>query len=197
MNILTLASMAITGSLLATIQLGSIPYTVALSPATVAYQQSAIAGVSSVTQSPFTPSVTPYRSAGSPIILGGSGTRLFLKPELPSVIQRLPGHAIARAELRVSVAQRAASSTSGNVMFGSYQIQHNWSQGGGSSFSAPSASSSPFATASLFYDALPNRNPGFTQTLSFDVTWLVREWVNGAPNNGILIRELSAGQTSN
>jgi hypothetical protein len=196
MNLISLASVAITGALLTTLQISSIPYTVALSPATVAYQQAGIDGASGVTQSPFNPVVSPYRTTGSPIILGGGGTQVYLKPNLPATVERVPAFAIVSAELRIPLAQQAASSTGGSVTFGSYQINSNWSQGSSNSFYAPATSSSPFATSRLYYDAQSGRSSGSTQTLSFDVTWIVREWVSGRPNYGIMIQELNTNQTT-
>ncbi|HHT28418.1 MAG TPA: DNRLRE domain-containing protein [Firmicutes bacterium] len=195
MNVMTTASLAITGALLAMLNITSIPYTVELSPATIAYQQAGIAGVSSVTQSPYEPVVNPYRTTGSPIILGGGGTRVYLQPELPEAVVRLPEYAIVSAELIIPLAQQAASSTSGTASFGSYQITGSWSQSNGTYFSAPPTSTSPFAFGSQFYDAQSAGSSGFMQTLSFDVTWLVRAWVSGAPNYGIMIQELNPAQT--
>lgn len=196
MNLMTLASLAITGSLLATLHIGSIPYTVALSPATITYQQTGIEGVSSVTESPYNPVVNPYRTTGSPIILGGGGTQVYLQPELPAAIKQLPAYAIVSAELRIPMTQQAASTSSGSVLFGAYQISSNWSQGSSTYFREPTTSSAPFSTDSLFYDAQSARSSGFIQTLNFDVTWIVREWVSGTPNYGIMIQELNPAQTA-
>lgn len=194
------AASLIVGTLL-TVQVKDMPYTVALSPATVARQEKLVDSASALTHSPYAPIVSPYRTTGQPIILGDGGTRVYLQPNLPANIKQLPPIAIEQAELHLPVRQRSAAAHNGSVTFGAYQITQPWTQAG-TNFNAPAFVSSPTATDTLYYDALGQPGDytatvtGAGQTLNLDITWLVRRWLSGSPNYGIMVRELYPGETT-